>query len=241
MIADGATRAPAGAKEPCRGAAARVQSSVRMRPSSDADAPAFRYLRRRLVRCRLAQLDFRLRVELLVIGLLLTAFVFWQVRAPLASLRLHGGPATALAAVGGLWALLAILTGGTAAVRLIRQMQTPPGPAWLALPVSGAEFGKHMAWESSLLALWVAVPAVGIWVAALGPAPWIVMIALLPVLVGVLWQSARAGAAIARWWITRRIGGASDMIRHLATSAPLSRSTHRPPARWRRLPAWLAL
>ena len=94
---------------------------------------------------------------------------------------------------------------------------------------------------SSLPALWVAVPGVGIWTAALGPAPWAALIALLPLLAGVLWLAARGGAWISRRLIVRGKGGAHDTIRHLATAAPRSRSSRRQPARWRRRPAWLAL
>ena len=211
-----------------------------MHASSDADAPAFHDLRRRLTRCRLAQLDLRLRVELLLIGLLLTGFVFWQVRAPLASLRLHGGVLTVLAIVSGMWVLLAILTGGTVAVRYARYLQAPPGPTWLALPVSETGLARHLAWEASLPALWVTVPAVGIFAAALGPAPWVALVALLPLWIGLLWLAGRGGA-----WLARRIvvRGAKpgDLLRHLATATAQSRSSRRRRARWGRRPAWLAL
>src|SRR5262245_14697783 len=137
-----------------------------MRPTFEPDASAFRYLRHRLTRRRFSQLDLRLRVELLVLALLMTGFVFWQVRGPFASVALSGGPTALLAALAGTWGVLLVLALGVVAVRhAYRLSHGPPGPAWLSLPTDDRVLARHLAWDSSLMAGWIAVPALGVWFA----------------------------------------------------------------------------
>src|SRR6185369_734425 len=98
--------------------------------SMDLDVQAFRFLRSRLARRRFSQLDLRLRLELGVLAVLLTSFVFWQVRAPFASIAAQGGPRATWAVLAGTWMALAAVAAAVVAARHAHRLRLgPPGPA----------------------------------------------------------------------------------------------------------------
>lgn len=206
--------------------------------------PAFRLLRRRLARRRFSQLDLRLRLELALLGALLTAFVFWQVRAPFASLHLHGGARAVWFALVGSWVTLAALAAAVVAVRHAQRLRKgPPGLPWLALPIEDAELGRHLAWDSSLQAAWLAIPATGVWAGAIGLLPWGWLVLLAVPLAWVLVLASRFGAflgeRLAAWRVPRP--DLPRVARILAAGPPRAGAPSVPPARWAQYPAWLAL
>src|SRR5262245_55294159 len=215
-----------------------------MRPTFEPDASAFRYLRHRLTRRRFSQLDLRLRIELLLLASLMTGFVFWQVRAPFASVAYSSGAVGVLAALGGTWAVLALLATGVVAGRHgYRLSRGAPGPAWLALPATDRVLARHLAWDSSLLAGWIAVPALGVWCGALGLLPWSWAVLLAPPLALLLVGASRLGGwlggHLARWRVRR--SPARGIAAVLAEAGPPIGSRHLPAASWARRPPWLAL
>jgi hypothetical protein len=131
------------------------------------------------------------------------------------------------------------------AVRHARRLRNrPPGPAWLALPVSDHTLAGHLSWDSGLVASWIAVPASGIWSAAWGLVPrwWSLALALPLALLLVLasrggaWLGERAAVLGARRRFGRR--GIRDVLAEAGSPAHRRR---RSPARWVSAPAWLAL
>lgn len=202
-------------------------------------APAFRRLRRALLRRRLRRLDPVLRVELLLIAALVGAGLAWQARLPLDRLARTSGPAAvagalALAAVA-LAALGGLVAAGDHARRLLR---APRGPEWASLPVPAALVARQAAWESEPLALlllpaWLGVVAAG---AGLAPAWALGLLALAGA--GALRPAARGGAALARALrlaLAPRTASGADREQRLRglfeTARPASRR-RLPPARW---------
>ena len=215
-----------------------------MRAVPDPETQAFRRLRAWLARRRFFQLELRLRFELTLLSLLVGGFVFWQVRVPLDGVRLAGGPSAVLAALALGAAALALLTFALVGVRHWHRLRTgPPGPPWLALPITPRALARHLAWESAFLAGWMAVPAAGFWLAATGliPAAWLISLAAPFALILIL--AARAGAWVAdrvALWQTPRAQG-EGIVRVLASAARRVRGSRLPAARWRRQPPWLAI
>lgn len=211
----------------------------------DPDSSAFGYLRHRLARRRFSQLDFRLRLELALLALLLTGFVFWQVRGPFASVAASGGARAVLTAVAGTWVALASLAASIVAVRHAHRLRRgPPGPSWLALPIHERALARHLAWDSGLVAIWIAVPAIGVWSATLGLIPWPWALGLVVPLAWLLAIAGRGGAALgerlAVWGLrgpTAELGVAGVLAE---AASPVGTRRMRP-ARWAARPAWLAL
>ena len=205
---------------------------------------AFRELERRLMRRRIAQLDPWLRLELVALALLIGAFLFWQFRVPLDGLRRHAGPSAVMQTLGIAWLALALIGGATVAARhRQRLLGTVAGPAWLALPVAPGDLARHLAWESRGHVLWVALPALGAMIAAIGLAP-IGGLALLGLaLAALLVVAGHAGAAFGSYLALRGVGraGVHPLFARLAETG--SGAARRRVGRgvWRRVPAWLAL
>jgi hypothetical protein len=163
--------------------------------SRDPETAAFRNLRSLLSRRRLAQIDLRLRLELLLLGLLLMGFIFWQARLPFANLRAQGGAPLVLAALGITWLAMALVAAGFVAFRHAARLRAgPPGPAWLSLPITPPTLARHLAWDSSVMAGWLVFPAIGIWSAAVGLVPLAALAALTPLLTAVLFVATMMGA-----------------------------------------------
>lgn len=216
-----------------------------MSPSADPQAKAFRELQVRLLRRRLSQLELHLRLELGLLGILIGGFIFWQVRAPLSGVHHAGGPAAVLGALGVAWAVLALITLSLVAARHARRLRSgPPGPPWLALPIRPERLARHLGNESSAVAWSLMVPAAALWLAAFGLAPSAWLLALAAPFAWILLQAARAGVAAGERLALRGLPpapGRSAVERSLAEAALGSLRRSLPPARWRRVPAWLVL
>ena len=161
----------------------------------------FRDLERRLTRRRWAQLDLRLRVELVALALIVSGFLFWQARAPLDGLAHRGGPPAVVLAVAVVQVILAALAGVLAATRHARALRVgPPGPEWLALPVAPERLARHLAWDARQAGWAIGVPAAGVLAAAVGliPAAW--ELALVAGSAWLLSVSSRLGAAVGQAW-----------------------------------------
>ncbi len=211
----------------------------------DPQTQSFRQLQSRLTRRRVAQLEPRLRIELLVLAALLAGFVFWQVRAPLAGVRHAGGPPAVLAVLTLAWVILALLTAGLVTFRHAHRLRSvPPGPSWLALSIPPAALAKHLAWDSRVVAVWMLVPAAGLAAAAIGllPAWWLVALAgpFAWMLHQASWHGAALGERLATWRLPAR-PDRSRVERALVPSFARARARPLPPAGWARHPAWLAL
>jgi hypothetical protein len=112
------------------------------------------------------------------------------------------------------------------------------------LPVSNGALARHLAWDSGLIIGWVAVPALGAWLAALGLVPTLWLLAWVLPAVGSLLGGSRAGAAlgvrVAAWGLPAA-AGATGVARVLATAPTRAVGRRLPPARWTAGPQWLAL
>ena len=217
-----------------------------MRGAPDPETLALRRLRATLTRRRFFQLDLRLRIELAVLSLMLGSFIFWQVRVPLDGIRRAAGATGVLAALGFGAAALALVTFGLVGARHWYRLRVgPPGPAWLALPISPKALARHLAWESSFIAGWMVVPAAAFWIAAAGLIPVLWWILVAPPFAALLLLAARAGAAWAErvtWWSSApSSAGATAVERALTAAARRARGGRLPVARWRTQPSWLAI
>jgi hypothetical protein len=208
-------------------------------------ATAFRQLERALVRRRFRQLDPRMRIELLLLGLLIAGFLFWQVRVPLDGLVRARGPVAGLEVVLIAWLALALIAAGLAARHHAHALRAGPrGPAWLSLPCEPARLERHLAWESRSRMLWLAVPPLGVLVAAFGllPTGWLPLLAALFAIL--LDTAGRAGCALAYHAARRATAGRPALLpieRVLAVAAPRTIRTRVSAARWGSRPPWLAL
>jgi hypothetical protein len=212
-----------------------------MRSISHPEAAAFRHLRRLLTGRRFSQLDLRLKLELGLLALLITGFVFWQVRGAFASIAAQGGAAV-LAALLGTWLVLSLLAALLVGARHGHRLRTgAPGPAWLALPAGEPTLARHLAWDSALVASWLAVPAIGIGLAAWGYVAPLVLLALALPLAALLMAACRAGAWIAERWLVLAAGRGNSLADVLARASTRASTRRRPPVRWASGPAWLAL
>ena len=204
---------------------------------TSAIADPFTALHRALLRRRLAQLDPRVRGEVLLLAVGVNAFIFWQTRIPLDGMhRAHGEPAVVRALVVGLGLL--VVTGaalaGTRAARLLAGAM--PGPEWLALPVTPAALLRHLAWEARLQCLWAAAAAPGFLIAAHGLVPAWMLGALAAAFLAALGVGAHAATAAAMLARGARAGG--DAWRPLMErTVPRPQPQVRPP-RWRAAPRW---
>ena len=208
--------------------------------------PAFRELRRHLLRRRLERFDLRLRGEMALLAVVIGGFLFWQARVPFDGLRRVHGP---LAVAGWLGLILLAIAAGSALLVLIRHGRqlrvTLPGPAWLSLPLAPRSIAEHMAWEARLSAGWGAALAPGFLVAAIGLLPAWSLVLLAGAFAIALWALAHVATAIAvRAALGFRRGGAlpRDPVLELLLAAKRAVARRRVRAtRWRRVPAWLGL
>ena len=216
-----------------------------MAPSLDFEANAFRTLRSRLSRRRLDQIDVRLRLELLALGLLLTGFIFWQTRLPFANLHAQGRSTGVLTALTITWVAMAMVMASFVAVRHASRLRAgPPGPAWLSLPITPRALRRHLAWDSSVMAVWMIFPAAGVWSATLGLVPFMGLLALTPLMAGLLVVAVMGGA-----WMGERLAvfGSKPARPLPLVDQALTRYAHRsrrrrlPRATWRRRAATWAL
>jgi hypothetical protein len=206
----------------------------------------FRDLQRALVRRRVAAIDLRLRTELVLLVLLVGAFLFWQVRVPFASIARARGPQGVALALLKVWVLLALAGGFLAGGRHLMQLRRGvAGPPWLALPLAPQSLARHLAWEARAHALWMAVPAPALLLAAVGFVPtwWLALLAAA--FVWMLLESSRLGCVLA-WRAALRSAeprpGLHATILLLATGArPAPALAPRPATRWRRRRPWHAL
>lgn len=163
-------------------------------PALDA-GPAFRALSARLLARRAASFGVRLWLVIAVLALCVGGFVYWQVRVPLDGVVRHSGEAVAAMRLA-LGLLACVLAGGVlAASRQVALAAEPPGPEWLALPVSPARVERHLAREARLPALAVFVPAFAAWLAGWG-------------LLGVPTLALLAVAFPLGWWLATRAASA---------------------------------
>ena len=164
-------------------------------PSRD-PAAAFRDLRRALARRRLRGAGARTLAVVLAIAVVVSAFVYWQVRVPLDGLRRsHGEPFAALA-LGGVLAVFALAAAAMTAERLAAMRGSRPGPEWLALPAPPPLAAGHLAAEARLPALAVLPPAAATLVAGAGLLPPEWLFALAAAFALGYWLATRATAAI---------------------------------------------
>ena len=215
-----------------------------MTPRNGDAAPALRTLHRALVRRRLAAIEPILRLELVALAGLLGAFVFLQARPVLEDVSVRGGAwgvaiALEIAGLG-----LAALGGTLVALRHRRRLRAPEGPAWMALPLEAKDVERHLAWDSKLQALWVALPLLAVVVAATGlvALPWHVVLAAS--VAGFTWMGAELGALAGRGLAARDAGaspGLPTALGILTCIRPSQAGAQLPAARFRRGPAWRAL
>ena len=217
-----------------------------MRGAPDPETLALHRLRATLTRRRFFQLELRLRIELAVLSLMLGSFIFWQVRVPLDGIQRAGGAMGVLASLGFGAVALALVTLVLVGARHWYRLRVgPPGPSWLALPISPQALARHLAWESSFIAWWMVIPAAAFWVAAVGLIPVVWWILVAAPFAAALSLAARAGAAAAeqvtRWSSAPSSAGSSAVERALTAAARRTRGGRLPVARWRMQPAWLAI
>jgi hypothetical protein len=193
----------------------------------------------------MAQLEIRLRFEFALLGMLVGGFVFWQVRAPLAGVHDAAGPWAVMGALAAAWAVLAVVATVLVAARHVRRLRSgPPGPHWLALPIPPGRLARHLGSESAAVAWWLVVPALALWFAAFGLAPAVWLAALGAPFAGILVLASRAGVAVGERLALRGLPpapGRCAVERVLAAAAVGARRRRLPPARWSRVPPWLAL
>lgn len=209
------------------------------------ESQAFRVLERQLTRRRWALLDARLRWELALLTLLLTGFLFWQLRVPFDGLARARGPVAVAAAIGVAWLLLAALNVSLTAARHARRLRVRAvDPPWLSLPIDPRPLGRHLAWESRARGAWVAVPAAGVLAAAFGLVP-IAWLALFAAVFAWVWlESGRLGCIIgfrSALSTAEPRPGLMPLVRVLATVPEPARTPRLPAPRWSDDPPWLAL
>lgn len=205
----------------------------------------FRTLRRALVRRRIAQIDTRLRVELLALTAMIAGFVYWQARIPLDSLTRSHGSLAAVGAVLATWTVFAIAAGTLAGARHLSQLgASAPGPAWLSLPLDDRDVLDHLEWEARAHVWWVTPAAPGLLLAAVGLVPW----PALPFVAAYFWLAlvgaGRLGGAAATAIALRRSAPRAEAgaaARLLARAARASATPRRRKTRWHSGPAWRAL
>ncbi len=214
-------------------------------PRASSSPAAFRRLERRLAQRRLQQLDLKLRVELALLALLIGAFLFWQVRVPLAGVVQRSGPAPAAG-----WLLVALLVlvafGALLVARHLAGVlrRGPDGPEWLAFPILPRDLRAHLDREAGRRVHWVSVPGAGVLAAGIGvlPGTWIGL--------GTAWfllllaVAPKIGAAVGRRLATWGIAANPRTDRVTALLArPRTRETgsRRRAANWMRSPGWWAL
>ena len=206
---------------------------------------AFRVLERALVRRRLRGLELPLRLELVGLSTLIGGFLFWQARVPLDGFEHRAGPAKLAGVIFGLLSLFALAAGALAAARHSTGLgRVPAGPSWLALPVDPRALARHLARNSSAPSLLFGVPAAAVLVAGIGllPAWWLLLLAAA--FTWMLLECSRAGCAVALRFAARRVPPhpvLTPLERVLASPPHRRAAIARSSARWRGLPAWVAL
>lgn len=216
-----------------------------MTPPTPDSTRAFRTLERALLRRRIAALDILLRLELLAIATLVTGFVFWQTRAPLANAAFHAGAPGATRVLAWRLAVLIVAGGalaGGAHLHLLRSGL--PGPPWLCLPLTPAALAAHARRLAIPHAVWMLPLMAGVALAGIGivPALWLALMALaalIALLVTARLACALTGA-LASSFVTRR-PRVPALVALLARGAASHRARQAPRARWVRGPVWQAL
>jgi len=202
---------------------------------------AFRSLERALMRRRFRAVEVPLRLEFAALLTLIAGFLFWRIRVPLDGFARAAPPAQTAALVLGGLALLALAGGALAGARhATRLVRVPPGPSWLALPIESRALARHLAWDSSVPAALVAVPAAAGLVAAFGliPAWWLGLLAAA--FVWLLIEFTRLGCALAVRFAARRAvspAGRTPLERVLMSPPRRRPVRDRGAAAWRQLPA----
>jgi hypothetical protein len=161
---------------------------------------ALRRLQSHLLQRRFAALEPRFRLELLGLGLLVGAFVFWQMRVAMDGVLRSQGTLEVARFLGVRLAILVVVAGVFAGARLFRMVRrTPPGPAWLTLPLPPNALLGHLGWEARLVALVVAAGAPGFFAAAWGLLPFPTLIGIALAFAAAMFAAAHTGTAIAGW------------------------------------------
>ncbi len=207
-------------------------------------ALAFSTLQGQLLRRRLTGIEGVLRIELVALALLLGGYVFMKARPWFEDLSLQHGAWGVALGLEGVGLALAVLGGALVANRHARRLRAPEGPAWLALPIEAKDVTGHLAWESKLEVLWVAVPLLAVVVSAADLLAFHWHLLLAASVAGFLLMAADLGAALGNDRAARAAAprpGLPTPLRILADVAPPSARPRLPAARWRRVPAWRAL
>ncbi len=205
---------------------------------------SFRFLRRRLLSRRFAEIEPRLRVELLLIGVLISGFLFWQARVSLDSLQRAAGPQAPALAVLAIAALVALAGGSLVAGRHARRLRAPGGPPWLSLPIEARSLADHLAWESEPHALWMTPFLLGILLAVAGLIPAWEVVVLAGISVALLLLAARAAIRVTLAAARRgaaRHPGVEPLASLLGAVAVTPMRAGRALGRWRHLSPALAL
>jgi len=217
--------------------------SVQSAPSA-AEAAAFRDLRHALARRRLQGAGTRLRVVLLAIAAIVSAFTYWQVRIPLDGLNRNQGSGAATLALAAVLGALALAAAAITSSRQSAMSANRPGPEWLALPAHPSIVVAHLAREARLPALAVLPPAVAALAAGTGLVSPLSLVALGAAF-ALVWKLATRAAAT----ITRRMTPAgrpaeralSPDATWLVAEPRRQAETRRPAPLWRRGTPLLAL
>ena len=207
-----------------------------MLPSPPSTGTAFRGLGRHLLARRLASIEPAVRAMLAVTMLLIAAFVYWQMRVPLAGAVHAGGVMAAFPRLALVLASLVTLAAGLTYGAAGRFTAQPPGPEWLALPVPSARVERHALAEARRPAWFVFPVALAALLAGAGlvPPAWLMLAAATFV---VAWlEGTRLAHAIAwRRAPTARSGAAGRSLatRVLAGARLRAPRSRRRPADWR--------
>jgi hypothetical protein len=206
----------------------------------------FRDLESRLLRRRFDDIDGVLRFELLVLAVILGGYIVLTSRSMLEGIAARWGAWGVALGVEAVGIVLGALAGGLVNARHVRRLRAPDGPAWMALPVEARDVARHLAWASKFEALWFALPALSVVLAAFGLLPgWAYLVVaasvagflLLGADVGVVLATLRARAAV-----TTAAGHSLPTALRLLTAVRGAGTRVRlPRARFRAGPAWRAV
>lgn len=136
---------------------------------------AFRTLHAHLVRRRLATWDARLWVALLALSGSVGGFIALQARLAFDHAVHVGASGRTLLLLNSALATISLAAVILVAERMRARLAAPPGPEWLALPVTAARIERHLLREARLPVFALLVPAAAIVFAAAGrvPTPWL--------------------------------------------------------------------
>lgn len=215
-----------------------------MNPPPRETDKAFRALERRLAERRIAALNGRMRILLLLLLGYVAAFAYWQARVPLDGVHRAHGPLATAGTLAVILAALAALGAATAAWRRATFAERVPGPEWLALPLPPEVVGRHLVFEAQLSAAATLPAALAVLVAGAGfvPSPYLVLLAVGYALLA--WLLSRFAAVLAAAMTRPPVRSARPLpaaVRDLLVAGRRAAPRACPSPRWRSEPAWRAL